>query len=90
MSYLTQLYAPLATISRKAASLQAYLASAERAFALLDEVPEVPERRDAKSLERAAGAVEFKGVSFAYAPGRAMYRNPASAMVMLCVRPPRP
>jgi ATP-binding cassette, subfamily B, bacterial len=80
MSYLTQLYAPLATISRKAASLQAYLASAERAFALLDEVPDVPERRDAKSLERAAGAVEFKGVSFAYAPGRVVLRDVSFAV----------
>jgi len=80
MSYLTQLYAPLTTISRKAASLQAYLASAERAFAILDEVPDVPERRDAKSLERAAGAVEFKGVSFAYAPGRVVLHDVSFAV----------
>ena len=80
MSYLTQLYAPLTTISRKAASLQAYLASAERAFAILDEVPDVPERPDAKSLERAAGAVEFKGVSFAYAPGRVVLHDVSFAV----------
>jgi ATP-binding cassette, subfamily B, bacterial len=80
MSYLTQLYSPLTTISRKAASLQAYLASAERAFAILDEVPDVLERRDAKSLERAAGAVEFKGVSFAYAPGRVVLHDVSFAV----------
>src|SRR5262245_53882895 len=40
--YLTQLYAPLKTLSKKAASLQSHLASAERAFALLDEAPDVP------------------------------------------------
>ncbi|HMC34026.1 MAG TPA: ABC transporter transmembrane domain-containing protein, partial [Myxococcales bacterium] len=34
--YLGQLYDPLKTISRKAAGLQSYLASAERAFTLLD------------------------------------------------------
>jgi len=66
MGYLTQLYEPLKTISRKAASLQSYLASAERAFALLDERPDVPERLHARSLVRAAGAVEFQHVSFAY------------------------
>jgi len=66
MSYLTQLYQPLATISRKAASLQSYLASAERAFTLLDEVPDVPERTNARPLTRATGAVEFQHVSFGY------------------------
>jgi ATP-binding cassette subfamily B protein len=66
MSYLTQLYAPLSTISRKAASLQNYLASAERSFALLDEAPDVPERPGARALERARGTVAFEHVTFGY------------------------
>ena len=66
MSYLTQLYAPLSTISRKAASLQNYLASAERSFALLDEAPDVIEAPGARALERARGVVEFQNVSFGY------------------------
>lgn len=66
LSYLGQLYDPLKTMSRKVASLQSYLASAERVFGLLDELPGVPERPDARPLERASGAVEFRGVSFAY------------------------
>jgi len=70
MSYLAQLYNPLVTISRKAAGLQSYLASAERAFSLLDEAPDVPERSDARRLERAAGAVELRHVSFSYDAGR--------------------
>jgi len=44
LGYLGQLYEPLKTMSRKATGLQGYLASAERAFALLDEEPDVPER----------------------------------------------
>ena len=68
LSYLGQLYDPLKTISRKAAGLQSYLASAERAFALLDEQPEVPERPHALPLKRAAGAVTFRNVCFAYGP----------------------
>src|SRR5438067_683634 len=70
LRYLDKLYEPLKTISKKAAGIQSYLASAERAFALLDEQPEVPERPDARPLERAAGAVEFRHVSFAYGPDR--------------------
>jgi len=68
LSYLGQLYDPLKTISRKAAALQSYLASAERVFALLDERPDVPERPHARPLGRAVGAVEFRDVCFAYDP----------------------
>jgi ATP-binding cassette, subfamily B, bacterial len=70
MGYLTQLYAPIKTMARKAGSLQEHLASAERCFALLDEAPEVPEHPAARPLARASGAVEFRAVSFAYGPDR--------------------
>src|SRR6266478_1214394 len=53
-----------------AARIQSYLASAERAFALLDEQPEVPERPNARPIGRARGAVAFRHVSFAYGPDR--------------------
>jgi ATP-binding cassette subfamily B protein len=66
MVYLTQLYAPLKTLSRKATSLQSHLASAERAFALLDEAADVAERPNARPLVRAAGAVACRHVTFAY------------------------
>jgi ATP-binding cassette subfamily B protein len=70
LTYMVQVYAPLETISRKMADLQASLVSAERAFAVLDEGPEVPERLDARPLARARGLVAFRQVSFAYAEGR--------------------
>ncbi len=70
MGYLAQVYAPLKTISKKMASMQSHLAGAERAFALLDELPDVPERPNALGLVRASGAVSFCQVSFAYARTR--------------------
>jgi ATP-binding cassette, subfamily B, bacterial len=70
MTYLTQLYAPLRTLSNKAADIQGSLASAERAFSLLDEDPDVTEKPNALPLTRAKGAVEFRDVSFAYDPKR--------------------
>jgi ATP-binding cassette subfamily B protein len=70
MTYLNQLYEPLKTISRKAASMQLHLASAERAFALLDEPFDVAERPDARPLGRASGAIAFRNVSFAYGQDR--------------------
>jgi ATP-binding cassette subfamily B protein len=66
MSYLAQLYAPLQTISKGTATLQSSLASAERAFSLLDEAPDVVERQNARAVSRVSGAVAFHNVSFTY------------------------
>ena len=66
MTYLTMLFAPLQAVSKSMASFQGSLASARRAFALLDVEPEVAERADARPLQRAAGAVEFRHVNFSY------------------------
>lgn len=80
MSYLSQLYGPLKTISRGLSSLQNHLASAERALELLDEVPEVIERPNARPIERAAGRLEFRRVTFAYTRDRAVLRDVSFAV----------
>jgi ATP-binding cassette subfamily B protein len=69
MGYLAQLYWPLNALSKSKGTLQSSLASAERAFSLLDEAPDVVERPDALPLARASGAVSFRGVCFAYRDG---------------------
>ena len=66
MGYLAQLYGPMETISQKVGDLQSSLASAERAFELLDETPDVHEKPHAGRLGRARGAIEFRDVSFGY------------------------
>lgn len=75
MGYLAQLYGPLKTLSTKAASLQSHLAGAERAYALLDEVPDVQERPAARPLGRAAGAVAFRDVRFGYDKGNPVLKD---------------
>ena len=75
MSYLSQLYEPLRTIGQKATSLQGYLASAERAFAILDQPPDVVERPNARPLARASGTVTFRNVCFAYHEGQPVLRD---------------
>jgi ATP-binding cassette, subfamily B, bacterial len=75
MGYLASLYAPLNQLSKSKATLQGWFASAERAFALLDEVPDVVERPNARPLARASGAVVFKDVSFAYRENHPVLRN---------------
>jgi ATP-binding cassette subfamily B protein len=66
MGYLAQLYKPLETMSRQATKLQSYVASAERAWALLESAADVPQRPSARPLQRAYGRVTFDNVSFAY------------------------
>jgi ATP-binding cassette subfamily B protein len=66
MAYMTQLLAPIETIVRRVGQLQGDLVGAERAFALLDQKPDVVERTHAKALARARGAVSFRRVSFEY------------------------
>jgi ATP-binding cassette subfamily B protein len=71
MGYVTQLYEPLKTMGKNSAALQSYLANIERAFALLDEMPEVEEKSNPRLLVRASGKIVFRNVSFAYGPNRA-------------------
>jgi len=68
VGYLQQLYDPLKTASKKVGSLQSSLASAERVYSLLDEAPDFVDPPGARPLVRAAGAVAFRNVSFAYEP----------------------
>ena len=75
MAYLAALYGPLKSISKNIGSLQAHLASAERAFSLLDQTPEVVERPRARSLHRASGTVAFRDVSFGYVEETPVLRN---------------
>jgi ATP-binding cassette subfamily B protein len=82
MSYLLQLYSPLRTMSKRAGSLQGYLASAERVFALLDEDPDVKESPGAQPLDRARGGIVLEHVSFAYDNERPVLED-----VSLQVRP---
>jgi ATP-binding cassette subfamily B protein len=66
MAYIAQVYQPLQTLSTKATELQAWFASLERAFVLLDQQPEISEREEALPLAKARGEFEFRKVSFTY------------------------
>jgi ATP-binding cassette, subfamily B, bacterial len=66
ISYLSRLYDPLKSITRKFSSVQKAFASAQRSFEILDEVPEIVDRPNARPLGRARGEVWFESVSFAY------------------------
>jgi ATP-binding cassette subfamily B protein len=67
--YLMMLYKPLENIGLKFGILQQALASANRAFALLEESPDVVEKPDARAVDTVRGEVEFAGVEFDYGEG---------------------
>jgi ATP-binding cassette subfamily B protein len=69
MAYIGKLYDPVKALGKQLATREKSLASAERAFGLLDEAREVPERPGAASLVRARGGVSFRDVGFAYEGG---------------------
>jgi ATP-binding cassette subfamily B protein len=75
LAYQAQIYLPLKTVSQKIADLQNALASAGRAFSLLDELPEVVEKPNARHLDRASGDFVFDNVYFAYEPGHDVLRG---------------
>ncbi|MCK9531131.1 MAG: ABC transporter ATP-binding protein/permease [Gammaproteobacteria bacterium] len=66
MGYIGQLYGPLQTIGNHITGQQRAIASAERAFGMLDEKPMVEERPGACALDEARGEIVFDDVTFAY------------------------
>ncbi len=71
--YLGQLYQPVRALSGAWEGVQEALAGAERVADLLDEEPDIQERRDAIELAgRAQGAIRFDNVGFRYTMGNAV------------------
>ena len=66
MMYLAMLYQPLTALGEKAAAIQGALASAVRAFAMLDEKPDVVEKPNGKKIHKSHGEFEFLNVGFSY------------------------
>ncbi|MGA7827884.1 MAG: lipid A export permease/ATP-binding protein MsbA [Geobacteraceae bacterium] len=60
------LYTPVKKLLNVYSLMQRSLGAAERVFEVIDEVPEITDKPDALSLERARGEVEFREVSFSY------------------------
>ena len=75
LAYVNQVFGPLSTISNQFGALQGSIVSAERAFALLDEMPEVIERDNSQRINRAQGRVKFEDVSFGHEGGQRVLKN---------------
>jgi ATP-binding cassette subfamily B protein len=67
ISYSGALYGPLLKLSRASSDLQQHLASATRAFAILEEKVEIPYDQAGIPLPKAGGSFRFEGVSYSHA-----------------------
>jgi ATP-binding cassette, subfamily B, bacterial MsbA len=66
LTALMLLYEPIKRINKENHSIQQGLAAAQRVFEIVDRVPEITDKADAKDLKAVEGIVDFKDVSFKY------------------------
>ncbi len=73
--YSKQFSMPINNISQQMANVFSALAGAERVFAVMDELPEMPDGDDAIVLGDVKGEVIFKNVTFGYNPDKTILKN---------------
>ena len=66
LSYVTRFFNPIQELSRMYTTLQSAMAGGEQVLKLLDTPIEVADHPDAIDLEKVAGEIEFRNVTFRY------------------------
>jgi ATP-binding cassette subfamily B protein len=79
VAYIAQLYEPLQAIGSHITGQQQAIASAERAFSMLDQKPTVLDT-GTRALERAQGGIALEHVSFAYPGGAPLFQDVSLAI----------
>ncbi len=74
ISYVRQMFQPLADISQKYNIMQSAMAAGERIFAILDTEPEIADKPSARNTVL-TGAIEFDNVTFSYETDKNVLRN---------------
>ncbi|HEY5741718.1 MAG TPA: ABC transporter ATP-binding protein [Terrimicrobiaceae bacterium] len=74
-TYLLMLYQPLEQLSYTAWAMEGAAAAATRCFEVLDRKDDVPDSPNAKTIAKARGDIEFRGVSFGYTKERLILKD---------------
>lgn len=72
---LIMLYNPIKSIGNNFNSVQLSLMAMERVFGLLEQVPAITSKPNAKPLEKISKLIEYKNVCFEYVPGKPVLKN---------------
>lgn len=75
VAYLAMFYGPVKSFSGIVKLAGESTAGCKRVFEVLEETPDVREKRNAKALPRVKGKIEFNNVSFAYNPETPILEN---------------
>lgn len=73
--YSKQFSMPINNISQQSATIFSALAGAERVFAVMDELPEIPDSDNAIATPGMRGDVIFTNVTFGYNPDKVVLKN---------------
>jgi len=74
ISYVRQMFQPLADISQKYNIMQSAMAAAERIFKIIDTDPEIADKPAAEDTNL-TGSIEFNDVTFSYETDKKVLRN---------------
>jgi ATP-binding cassette subfamily B protein len=75
VQYSRKFSGPINETANIISELQSAMAAAERVFKLMEELPELPDKDDAKELTDIVGEVKLDGVSFGYLKDRIIIKN---------------
>ncbi len=73
--FLSHLYLPTRRLADYSAQLAQKLAALDRVFEVLDSQPDIQDNPNAMPLLKAAGALEFRDVQFAYTPAQPVLKG---------------
>ncbi|MDD4556254.1 MAG: ABC transporter ATP-binding protein [Alphaproteobacteria bacterium] len=72
---LIMLYTPIKSIGNNYNSVQMAFMAMERVFELMDAIPVIASKENAKKLEKVEKEIEYKNVNFEYVKGRPILKN---------------
>ncbi len=75
MFYVQRFFDPIRSLTMQYSVMQRAMASGQRVFEVLDVPVDITDAPDARDLRDADGSVEFRNVTFGYAPGQPVLKN---------------